>query len=51
MTDKEMNEVFKRRNDVRRLMQDPLFFGKERDESMNMLDNIENILKTFKKKK
>lgn len=50
MNEKDQREVFRRRNSVRKLMQDPLFYNKEREESMEMLDKIESILKNFKKK-
>lgn len=50
MTEKDLKEVFRRRNNVRKLMQDPLFYMKEKDESMDLLDSIEGLLKAFKKK-
>ena len=51
MNDQELKEVFKKRNDVRKLMQDPLFWNKEYEDSMSMLESIESTLKKFKGKR
>ena len=50
MNDKELKEVLKKRNDVRKLMQDPVFLDKEYKDSMSMLELIESTLKKFKEK-
>lgn len=51
MDEKSLAKVFKKRNEVRKLMQDPLFYNKEEDESFELLNTIEDLLKSFKRKK